>query len=184
MEPIEAARASLLGLAVGDAFGAMLDGYGADFARRAALRLISRKLPWRWTDDTAMALSIVELLERDGTIHADVLARAFVRRFEQEPDRGYGAGAYGLLSRVSMGASSAAADSWRNRNVSGDPRATPFREVIWVAAALPAHEYRGAVLASRGRGRRRHTGRARSIPRRGNSDTLPRPSAPDTVPSL
>ena len=28
MVPIEAARMSLLGLAVGDAFGAMLDGYG------------------------------------------------------------------------------------------------------------------------------------------------------------
>jgi ADP-ribosylglycohydrolase len=110
MNPIEAARASLLGLAVGDAFGAMLDGFGAELARRAAKRLISRKLPWRWTDDTAMAISIVELLERDGTIDTDTLARAFVRRFEQEPDRGYGAGAYGLLSRVSMGA------SWREES--------------------------------------------------------------------
>jgi ADP-ribosylglycohydrolase len=111
MERIEAARASLLGLAVGDAFGAMLDGYGPELARRAAKRLISPKLPWRWTDDTAMAISIVELLERDGTIDADALARAFVRRFEQEPDRGYGAGAYGLLSRVSMGA------SWREESM-------------------------------------------------------------------
>jgi hypothetical protein len=33
------------------------------------------------------------------------LAHACVRRFELEPARGYGAGAYGLLSRVSMGAS-------------------------------------------------------------------------------
>lgn len=88
----------------------MLDGYGADLARRAAMRLISRQRPWRWTDDTAMAISIVELLASEGTIDADALARAFVRRFEHEPGRGYGAGAYGLLSRVSRGA------SWREES--------------------------------------------------------------------
>lgn len=108
--PIEAARASLLGLSVGDAFGSMLDGYGAELARRAAKRLISPKRPWRWTDDTAMAISIVELLELHGTIDPDVLAASFVRRFQQEPNRGYGAGAYGLLSRIHFGA------SWREES--------------------------------------------------------------------
>lgn len=107
--PNEAARTSLLGLSVGDAFGSMLDGYGAELGVRAAKRLISMKRPWRWTDDTAMALSIVELLVEHGTIDPDVLAAAFVRRFEREPDRGYGAGAYDLLTRVSMGA------SWREQ---------------------------------------------------------------------
>jgi ADP-ribosylglycohydrolase len=104
MVPIEAARTSLLGLAVGDAFGTMLDGHGAELAARAAKRLISPQRPWRWTDDTAMAVSIVELLGERGTIEPDALAAAFVRRFEREPNRGYGAGAYALLSRVSMGA--------------------------------------------------------------------------------
>jgi ADP-ribosylglycohydrolase len=101
---VEAARISLLGLAVGDAFGSMLDGYGPELARRAAKRLISMKRPWRWTDDTAMAISIVELLAEHGTIDPDALAAAFVRRFQLEPDRGYGAGAYDLLARVSAGA--------------------------------------------------------------------------------
>jgi ADP-ribosylglycohydrolase len=110
MDHVAAARASLLGLAVGDAFGSMLDGYGADFARKTSKRLISPKRPWKWTDDTAMALSIVELLERDGTLDPDALAQAFVRRFQLEPDRGYGAGAYELLSRVSLGA------SWREES--------------------------------------------------------------------
>src|ERR1051325_5948201 len=105
MDQIEAARVSLLGLAVGDAFGTMLDGFGGELGRRAAKRLISPKRPWRWTDDTAMALSIVELLEQSGTIEPDALAGAFVRRFQEEPNRGYGAGAHGLLSRVSLGAS-------------------------------------------------------------------------------
>jgi ADP-ribosylglycohydrolase len=104
MVPIEAARVSLLGLSVGDAFGTMLDGYGAALAARAAKRLISTKRPWRWTDDTAMAVSIVEVLDACGTIDVDALAAAFVRRFAREPDRGYGAGAYGLLARVSLGA--------------------------------------------------------------------------------
>lgn len=103
--PSEAARTSLLGLAVGDAFGTMLDGYGPELARRAAKRLISMKRPWGWTDDTAMAASIVELLLERGTIDPDALAAAFVRRFEREPNRGYGVGAFDLLSRVSKGAS-------------------------------------------------------------------------------
>lgn len=109
---LEAARTSLLGLAVGDAFGSMLDGYGPELARRAAKRLISMKRPWRWTDDTAMAISIVELLAEHGTIDPDALAAAFVRRFQLEPDRGYGAGAYDLLGRVSVGA------AWREEAAS------------------------------------------------------------------
>jgi ADP-ribosylglycohydrolase len=108
MYAIEAARTSLLGLSVGDAFGSMLDGYGAELAQRAAKRLISMKRPWRWTDDTAMAISIVEVLAQHGAIDVDALADAFVRRFEREPNRGYGAGAHGLLSRVSLGA------AWRD----------------------------------------------------------------------
>ena len=102
---IEAARVSLLGLSVGDAFGTMLDGYGSELAKRAAKRLISMKRPWRWTDDTAMAISIVEVLERAHAIDVDALAAAFAARFQREPDRGYGAGAYGLLAKVAMGAS-------------------------------------------------------------------------------
>jgi len=104
MQPIEAARASLLGLAVGDAFGSMLDDFGPELARKAALRLISTKRPWRWTDDTAMAISIVEVLEQHGTIDQDALAAALAARFAREPGRGYGAGAHALLTRVSAGA--------------------------------------------------------------------------------
>lgn len=103
MTSIERTRVSLLGLAVGDAFGSMLDGYGAELARRAAKRLISMKRPWRWTDDTAMAISVVESLQERGTIDPDELASAFARRFDREPDRGYGAGADKLLRRVVAG---------------------------------------------------------------------------------
>ena len=70
------------------------------------------KRPWRWTDDTAMAISIVELLVEHGTIDPDTLAASFVRRFQLEPDRGYGAGAHDLLSRVAAGA------AWRTEAAS------------------------------------------------------------------
>jgi ADP-ribosylglycohydrolase len=103
MQPIEAARVSLLGLSVGDAFGSMLDSFGGDLARMATKRLISPRRPWKWTDDTAMAISIVEVLERLGTLDEDALATAFAARFALEPNRGYGAGAHGLLSRVNLG---------------------------------------------------------------------------------
>jgi ADP-ribosylglycohydrolase len=51
-----------------------------------------------------MALSIVEVLARHGTIDTDALAEAFARRFAQEPGRGYGQGAFNLLTRVNRGA--------------------------------------------------------------------------------
>ena len=60
---------------------------------------------WRWpyTDDTVMAVSIVGVLGCCGQIDQDRLAQAFARRFVQEPDRGYGPGAIGLLSQIANG---------------------------------------------------------------------------------
>ena len=87
------AQRSLLGLAVGDAFGETMFGEPHESAKRAAKRLISTRRQWRWTDDTAMALSIVEVLARFGTIDQDALADAFVWRWSADPNRGYGQGA-------------------------------------------------------------------------------------------
>lgn len=95
------ARLALDGLSVGDAFGeqffspAVWHGY-----------MERKELPlpvWRYTDDTVMALSIVEILERHGCIHQDDLAAAFQRRYQAEPRRGYGAGAARLLRDLSLG---------------------------------------------------------------------------------
>lgn len=65
--PLLVARRSLLGLAVGDACGETMFGPPQEVGRRVAKRLISTRRPWRWTDDTAMALSIVEVLGRHKT---------------------------------------------------------------------------------------------------------------------
>lgn len=97
------ARRSLEGLSIGDAFGETLFGDPEVVAKRAAARQLSTRRPWRWTDDTAMALSIVEILGHHDAIDPDALAAAFVRRYVAEPDRGYGQGAAALLTRVAYG---------------------------------------------------------------------------------
>jgi ADP-ribosylglycohydrolase len=96
------ARTSLLGLSVGDAFGETMARPGA--RRRIEKRLLPLPQPWRWTDDTAMAISVVETLERYGEIDPDELMRSFVERWRREPHRGYGLGAFTLLQRVAAGA--------------------------------------------------------------------------------
>lgn len=98
------AKQALTGLAIGDAFGETMFGNPETSAWRAEKRLVSERRPWRWTDDTAMALSIVEVLARHATIDTDALAAAFTRRWMEEPDRGYGAGAFTLLTRIAHGA--------------------------------------------------------------------------------
>ncbi|HWU88193.1 MAG TPA: ADP-ribosylglycohydrolase family protein, partial [Kofleriaceae bacterium] len=108
MTPLARARTSLLGVSVGDAFGQMVDGFGGELPRRAAKRLVSMKQPWRWSDDTAMAISVVDELAAHGTIDPDRLAVKFAARFASEPDRGYGAGAYAVLARIAAGA------AWRD----------------------------------------------------------------------
>ncbi len=93
------AKRSLEGLSVGDAFGEL-------FFRISPYKTQSSQLPlgvWRWTDDTHMALSIIETLEKYGYIDQDFLAQAFARRFIQEPHRGYAGGAMRLLGQVAAG---------------------------------------------------------------------------------
>lgn len=96
------ARRSLEGLSVGDAFGERFFGP----PEKVLAALTQRQLPpapWRWTDDTAMALSIVEVLAAHAGIHQDQLAAAFARRYRDEPDRGYGAGAHQVLDTIAKG---------------------------------------------------------------------------------
>jgi len=90
---------SLDGLSVGDALGERF------FGRDAQQRLERRELPaapWSYTDDTEMALSVVEVLAQYGRIEPDALAQAFARRYT--PWRGYGPGAHRLLQAFQQGA--------------------------------------------------------------------------------
>ena len=95
---------SLHGLSVGDALGASLEGHPyAPGGTVLSLPPASSHAPW--TDDTQMALSVVEVLLESGEIDADRLAAAFSRRYETW--RGYGAGMHELLNRLQAG------EGWR-----------------------------------------------------------------------
>jgi ADP-ribosylglycohydrolase len=90
---------SLHGLSCGDAFGERF------FLRReVAQSLIAQRAvpspPWRYTDDTAMAIAITEILEEHGEIRQDSLAETFGKNFLADHHRGYGAAMHTLLPEL------------------------------------------------------------------------------------
>lgn len=91
---------SLAGVAVGDAFGRL-------FAQTDPAELQRRRSlpdgPWPWTDDTAMAISVVECLLDRTAIDGDLLCEKFVGRFREEPQRGYSEGMRTLLNKLLHG---------------------------------------------------------------------------------
>lgn len=104
---------SLLGLALGDALGSRNEG--------------SRGGAWTppdphtvdvlgWTDDTAMAVGLTEVLVERRGFDADAVALRWGEHFRREPWRGYGGGARALLDRLAAG------EDWRvaNRSVFPD----------------------------------------------------------------
>jgi ADP-ribosylglycohydrolase len=96
----ERAWLSLEGLSVGDSFGERYFGPSADALRRIAERQLSPP-PWPYTDDTEMALSIVEVLRECGEVDQDLLAEQFAARMTM--GRGYGQGTYAILCGVKEG---------------------------------------------------------------------------------
>jgi len=102
-ERVERMRLSLDGLGLGDSLGEMLSYQSAN----AASRIAENDLPaglWRHTDDTEMAISIFEVLKSHGELNQDALARRFARRFERDPDRGYGSMTRIQLREINAGA--------------------------------------------------------------------------------
>src|ERR1700685_119837 len=100
--PALRARQSLDGLSVGDGFGERF--FGDPHLIRQAIA--ARRLPpgpWMTTDDTEMAVALVEVLEEHNTFTQVSCARRLVKRYQRDPGRGYGAGAHGLLGAVGGG---------------------------------------------------------------------------------
>jgi ADP-ribosylglycohydrolase len=91
-----AAVAAVRGLAMGDAFG------GTWFRRRFGVDNL-RPGPWRWTDDTAMALVLLSVLREHGTVDQDALAAGFARAYADDPHRQYGAGMHDVLAAIGAG---------------------------------------------------------------------------------
>ncbi len=103
---LQRALISLDGLSTGDAFGEMMS-----ICSRNARTQLARfgLLPGmvRHTDDTQMAMAIVEVLARHQRVEQDALGTRFAERFEADPLRGYGSGARRQLERMLLG------QSWR-----------------------------------------------------------------------
>ncbi len=98
---LERTRCSLDGLSVGDAFGEQFFTPGVYF-RFFSTRTTPPGL-WNYTDDTEMALGILEVLQRHGCIDQNDLAVTFARRYALNRYRGYGATAHQILSAIADG---------------------------------------------------------------------------------
>jgi ADP-ribosylglycohydrolase len=92
---IRQAAQSLQGLSCGDAFGERFFVPDA-LARSLIWQRAVPAPPWFFTDDTVMALSIVETLAEHRHVHQDALAKSFAARYD--PGRGYGPAMHKLLA--------------------------------------------------------------------------------------
>lgn len=99
---IQLAKESLKGLSVGDALGEALS-YRFYEVRDHLDFSVFRDHSVRYTDDTAMAKGIVEILELLHSIDQDALAWKFSSNFINDPDRGYGKMARKILRDIASG---------------------------------------------------------------------------------
>lgn len=101
-QKLQQALVSLDGLSVGDAFGQLMSTC-APSARRIIEEGGLPGGPWWHTDDSQMAMAIVEELAEHGRIVPDSLAARFVARFQADPGRGYGKGVRIQLGEIARG---------------------------------------------------------------------------------
>lgn len=97
------ARTSLLGTAMGDAFGERFFVNPTMVESLIEARALPAQDVWTWTDDTAMALSIVDELEAHRGIDRDSLAHRFGARYLADWHRGYGPNAHNILRAIGAG---------------------------------------------------------------------------------
>jgi ADP-ribosylglycohydrolase len=98
-ERLSRAIHSLQGLSCGDAFGERFFVH-PDVATSLITQRALPSRPWRYTDDTAMAIAITEILEEFGEIHPERLAENFGKHFIADPHRGYGPAMHSLLPEL------------------------------------------------------------------------------------
>jgi len=118
---VEQMQLSLDGLGIGDALGEMLS-YRSDYAIQRIAENDLPTGPWLHTDDTEMAISIAAVLKSHGFIEQDALAKRFARRFERDPDRGYGSMTRSQLREIVAGAKwrETAANAFRGQGSMGN----------------------------------------------------------------
>ena len=102
MNPLDRAILALDGLTIGDSFGQRFFGEETAVLGRIAERRLPRA-PWKMTDDSIMAIGIVETLKAEGAINQDDLARRFAENYKRDPWRGYGGMAHTVLQAIHSG---------------------------------------------------------------------------------
>jgi len=90
---------SILGLALGDAFGAPYEGGVLERFVWTLLGTQDGKL--RWTDDTQMTIDVIESLLAEGEVHQGDLAQRFAKSYQWS--RGYGPSAAKVLKQIRGG---------------------------------------------------------------------------------
>ncbi len=96
------ARKCVRGLSIGDAFGESFFGREAEMLNHIAQRRIPAT-SWEFTDDTVMAIAVLEELECYGTVQSNRLAAAFAHKHELDVNRGYGATTRRILRAITAG---------------------------------------------------------------------------------
>ncbi|WP_238010943.1 ADP-ribosylglycohydrolase family protein [Dactylosporangium sp. AC04546] len=132
---LDLARSALDGLSVGDALGA-----------QQMTVPDARGTPWPWTDDTQMAAVLTTHLgHTDGRVDQDRLAAAFATACD--PARGYGVGAYLVLSAIAAGTHwrTAAADAFGGQGSLGNGAAMRVAPLGAYHAGNPAAAAREAT---------------------------------------
>jgi ADP-ribosylglycohydrolase len=102
MEPLARAELALTGLSIGDAFGQMFFGNTSTISMAIDLRALPAP-PWYLTDDSIMAIGIVETLKACGAIDRDYLAQRFATNYQRNRRRGYGGMAHHILQALCKG---------------------------------------------------------------------------------
>ncbi|MBA2556283.1 MAG: ADP-ribosylglycohydrolase family protein [Chloroflexi bacterium] len=156
------ARLALEGLSVGDAFGERFFGKPSTVSGW----LESGDLPpglWQWTDGTAMALGVFEVLRDRSGVGADQLAEVFARNYARDPARGYGRGAHEVLGAIAAGepwrtASRAVFDGTGSFGNGGAMRAAPIGgyfaddleqcALAAIASAVPTHAHPDGIAGA------------------------------------
>ncbi|KAG9492843.1 ADP-ribosylhydrolase ARH3 isoform X1 [Eleutherodactylus coqui] len=99
-------RGSLLGALVGDCFGSLCEGLenvSVEWVHRFVHTLGGRADALMYTDDTAMARSLVQSLLEKPPFDEKDLAQRFTTEYFNDPDRGYGLGVVHVFEKLQSG---------------------------------------------------------------------------------
>ncbi|MDJ1468302.1 ADP-ribosylglycohydrolase family protein [Xanthocytophaga flava] len=99
---LQLSEQSLLGLAVGDAFGEKFFLPPGQLETYLTNRWIP-SAPWDFTDDTVMAMGVYASLQQYGEINQDALAQTFADNYQKDDRRGYGGTAHSILRQIGAG---------------------------------------------------------------------------------